>query len=191
MPFAPRPPPRTPVVEYARWTDALKRKPCLFNFSDNDRVFTRDRPLVFHLFGTLDMPDSLVLTEDDFFDYLIYVVKDANNTAIPIQVRDAWSQHALMLLGFDLDDWTFRVLHRAILQEPGHLIRLMQGPLSAAVQLNPEEDRNLQPELVLQYLEQVFGSQQISLSWSQPKDFLREVWKLLPQAYGGPHEHSN
>jgi len=40
--------------------------------------------------------------------------------------------------------------------------------------------------LALQYLEQVFGSQQISLSWSQPKDFLHEVWKLLPPSFGGP-----
>jgi hypothetical protein len=179
-------PPRMPVVEYARWTDALQRKPRAFDESNKYLVFTRAQPLVYHLFGTLDERDSLVLTEDDFFDYLIHVVKDTSNTAIPNLVREAWSQNALMLLGFDLDDWTFRVLYRAIVQEPGHLIRLLQGPLSAAVQLNPEEERNLQPELALQYLEQVFGSQKISLSWSQPKDFLREVWKLLPLAFGGP-----
>jgi len=179
-------PPRTPVVEYARWTDALEQKPRAFDDRDKHLVFTRDRPLVYHLFGTLDERDSLVLTEDDFFDYLIHVVKDANNTAIPNEVRTAWSKNALMLLGFDLDDWAFRVLYRAIVQEEGHKSRLIYGPLSAAVQLNPEEDRNLRPELALQYLEQVFGSQQISLSWSQPKDFLHEVWKLLPPSFGGP-----
>jgi hypothetical protein len=179
-------PPRTPVVEYARWTDGLKLKARAFDDSDKHLVFTPDRPLVYHLFGILDEPDSLVLTEDDFFDYLIYTVKDTSNTAIPNLVRTAWSQNALMLLGFDLDDWTFRVLYRAIVQEPGHLLRLAKGTLSAAVQLNPEEDRNLQPELALQYLEQVFSSQQISLTWSQPQDFLCEVWKRLPTAFGGP-----
>jgi hypothetical protein len=181
-------PPRLPVVEYARWTEPLQRKGRDFDDTDKRRAVppTVDKPLVYHLFGTLEEPDSLVLTEDDFFDYLICVVKDTNSSAIPLHVRDAWSANALMLLGFDLDDWTFRVLYRAIAQESGHLLRQRKGPLSAAVQLNPEEERNLRPDLALRYLEQVFNIQRISLSWSQPKDFLREVWKQLPAAFGGP-----
>jgi hypothetical protein len=179
-------PPRVPIVEYARWTDDLERKPRNFDENDKSHVVNRQQPLVFHLFGTLDEPDSLVVTEDDFFDYLIHVVKDANNTAVPSLVRTAWSKNALMLLGFDLDDWTFQALYRAIVQEPGHLLRQNQGTLSAAVQLTPEEDRNLRPQPALQYLEQVFGSESISLSWSEPQDFLREVWQCLPLAFGGP-----
>jgi hypothetical protein len=179
-------PPRPPVVDYARWTDALEGKSRAFDEADKDQRISREQPLVFHLFGTLAEPDSLVLTEDDFFDYLIHVVKDTNNTAIPNLVRTAWSQHALMLLGFDLDDWTFRALYRAIVHEPGHLLRMKQGTLSAAVQLTPDEERNLRPQSALQYLEQVFGSESISLSWSEPRDFLREVWQRLPPAFGGP-----
>ena len=179
-------PPREPIVEYARWTDTLERKPRKFNEDDKYQSISRQRPLVFHLFGTLDEPDSMVLTEDDFFDYLIHVVKDTKNTAIPNQVRAAWSNNALILLGFDLDDWTFRALYRAIINEPGHSLRLRQGTLSAAVQLTPEEDRNLRPQSALEYLEQAFGSESISLSWSEPQDFLREVWQRLPPAFGGP-----
>jgi CHAT domain/SIR2-like domain len=179
-------PRREPVVEYARWTDALKLKPRTFDEDDKSQSISRQQPLVFHLFGTLAEPDSMVLTEDDFFDYLIHVVKDTNNTAIPSLVRAAWSKNALMLLGFDLDDWTFRALYRAIIHEPGHSLRLKQGTLSAAVQLTPEEDRHLRPQSALEYLEQVFGSESISLSWSEPQDFLREVWQCLPPAFGGP-----
>jgi hypothetical protein len=179
-------PPREPIIEYARWTDALERKSRNFNEDDKYQSISRQRPLVFHLFGTLDEPDSMVLTEDDFFDYLIHVVKDTKNTAIPNLVRAAWSSNALMLLGFDLDDWTFKALYRIIINEPGHSLRLKQGTLSAAVQLTPEEDRNLRPNSALQYLEQVFDSDSISLSWSEPQDFLREVWQRLPPASGGP-----
>jgi hypothetical protein len=179
-------PERPPIVEYARWTDDLERKPRKFDEDNKSQDVNRQQPLVFHLFGTLDEPDSLVLTEDDFFDYLIHVVKDANNTAVPSLVRTAWSTNALIILGFDLDDWTFQALYRAIVQEPGHSLRQNQGTLSAAVQLTPEEDRNLRPQPALQYLEQVFGSESISLSWSEPQDFLREVWQLLPLAFGGP-----
>ena len=179
-------PPREPIVEYARWTGALERKPRTFDEDDRSRSISRERPLVFHLFGTLDVPDSMVLTEDDFFDYLIHVVRDKDNTAIPVVVRAAWSSNSLMLLGFDLDDWTFRALYRAIIYEPGYSYRLQQGTLSAAVQLTPEEDRNLRPQSALEYLEQVFGSESISLSWSEPQDFLREVWQRLPPEFGGP-----
>jgi CHAT domain/SIR2-like domain len=179
-------PPREPIVEYARWTDALKLKPRTFDEGNKYQSISREHPLVFHLFGTLDEPDSMVLTEDDFFDYLIHVVQDTNNTAIPGLVRAAWSNNALILLGFDLDDWTFRALYRAIIYEPGHSLRLKQGTLSAAVQLTPEEDRNLRPQSALEYLEQVFGSESISLSWSEPQEFLREVWQRLPPAFGGP-----
>lgn len=179
-------PPRDPIVDYVRWTDKLKQKQRVFDENDRSSAISRDRPLVYHLFGTLEERDSLVLTEDDFFDYLISVVKDHNGTVVPTEVRNAWSTSALMLLGFDLDDWTFRALYRVILQEQGHKLRQLQGPLSAAVQINPEEERNLRPDLALEYLEQVFESDRISLSWSPPAEFLREVWQRLPAAFGGP-----
>jgi hypothetical protein len=177
---------RKPIVEYARWTDALKLNPRTFDEADKNQSISRARPLVFHLFGTLDEPDSMVLTEDDFFDYLIHVVQDTNNTAIPGIVRAAWSKNALMLLGFDLDDWTFRALYRAIIYEPGHSLRRTQRALSAAVQLTPEEDRNLRPQSALEYLERAFNSESITLSWSEPQEFLREVWQRLPPPFGGP-----
>ena len=44
-----------------------------------------ERPLVYHLFGRLGEPDSLVITEDDYFDYLIGVT--SNNDLIPGVVR--------------------------------------------------------------------------------------------------------
>lgn len=174
---------REPIVDYARWTYNLERKRRPF---DEKKEFTPEQPLVYHLFGTLDELESLVLTEDNYFDYLIHVAKDPNNTAVPLQVRTAWMFNALMLLGFDLDDWTFRVLYRAILEQRSENPLVPPNQLSAAVQLNPEEDRNLRPELALKYLGQVFGRQQITLSWGQPKDFLHEVWRLLPRESGGP-----
>ena len=36
----------------------------------------KDNPLVYHLFGRLDIPESLVLTEDDYFDFLVGVTKE-------------------------------------------------------------------------------------------------------------------
>ncbi len=45
---------------------------------DRDRTYRPDdqRPLVYHLFGHLARRRSLVLTEDDYFDFLIGVTRD-------------------------------------------------------------------------------------------------------------------
>jgi hypothetical protein len=177
---------RPPIVEYTRWTFRLEGKlyPRRYDENDKSALPTRDKPLVFHLFGTLEEPESIVLTEDDYFDYLIHIAKDANNTAIPSLVRTAYSQNALMVLGFDLDEWCFRALYRTIRSELGHGDQ--GGALSAAVQLNPEEDRHLRPTEALQYLEKMFGTENLNLSWAQPAEFLRQVWQRLPAAMGGP-----
>jgi len=44
--------------------------------------------LVYKLFGQLAEPDSLVLTEDDYFDYLIGVT--SNRDLIPEAVGGRW-----------------------------------------------------------------------------------------------------
>jgi CHAT domain/SIR2-like domain len=178
---------RLPVVEYARWNDDLKddtkKFPRRFDEEDKKLAIDSNRPLVYHLFGTLEVFESLVLTEDDFFDYLVAVVKDTSDLRIPGLVRAALTANSLLFLGFDLDDWMFRVLYRVILSEEG--VKSMKAP-AVAVQLNPEEDRNLRPESALQYLERAFGSENINLYWSEPEDFLQQMWQKVPAALKDP-----
>src|SRR5262249_8052957 len=54
---------KNPVVDVCPWTEWVDRSTSIFarepNFSP-----TVDRPLVYHLFGRLEDPDSLVLTEE-------------------------------------------------------------------------------------------------------------------------------
>ena len=58
-----------------------------------------------------------MLTEDDYFDFLIGVT--ANKDLIPKPVRRALADSALLFLGFQLDDWDFRVLFRSIAGQEG------------------------------------------------------------------------
>ncbi len=69
------------------------------------------KPIVYHVFGVLGKPSSLVLTEDDVFDYLLAT---AEYKLIPTAVRGALTRSSLLFLGFRLDDWTFRALFRLI-----------------------------------------------------------------------------
>jgi hypothetical protein len=71
---------------------------------------------VYHVFGVFGVPESLVLTEDDFLDFLIAT---STYKLMPAVVRGSLTDSALIFLGFRLDDWTFRVLFRMIMNLEG------------------------------------------------------------------------
>jgi len=58
---------------------------------DRDRTYrpTEAKPLIYHLFGHHRRPRSLVLTEDDYFDFLIGVTRDKD--LVPVGVRRAFA----------------------------------------------------------------------------------------------------
>ena len=148
-----------------------------------ESVFDRDpsyypsaeRPLVYHLFGRLAEPDSVVLTEDDYFDFLIGVTR--NQDLIPEAVRRALTDTALLFLGFQLDDWQFRVLLRSVLALQGGGRRSRYPHIAA--QLEPEDGAILQPERARRYLEKYFDNVsrdvQISLYWGSVDDFAHDL----------------
>jgi hypothetical protein len=72
--------------------------------------FSVDAPLVYHLFGSLEEPASLILTERDRLDFLIAVVSD--NPPLPPKLKSALgdSERSLLFVGFQLAQWQFRLL---------------------------------------------------------------------------------
>ncbi|MBI5298292.1 MAG: CHAT domain-containing protein [Chloroflexi bacterium] len=130
-----------------------------------------ERPLVYHLFGHFSVPDSLVLTEDDYFEFLIGVT--SNKDLIPTVVRRALTDTALMFLGFQLDDWAFRIFFRSIMDLQGGGRRSKYAHI--AVQVDPDEIRNYDPRRAREYLEDYFEDDSISIYWGQSADFIREL----------------
>ena len=126
------------------------------------------------------MTESLVLTEDDYFDYLIGVT--SNKDLIPAVVRRALADTALLFLGFQLDDWNFRVFFRSIMNQEG---RGRRGRYAhVAVQINPEEGRILEPDGARAYLETYFQSADMSIYWGRADDFIRELQSQLRETDG-------
>jgi hypothetical protein len=141
---------------------------------------TREAPLVSHLFGRFDDSDTLVLTEDDYYDYLINTTAKPD-ALIPDRVLRAQADSLLLFLGFDMDDWSFRVLLRTITRLPGWR-RDKYG--SVAVQMTPEEGRMRDTERGRAYLEKYFGKDKISIFWGNLEDFLqmlRDRWNAVPE----------
>jgi hypothetical protein len=141
-----------------------------------------DRPMVYHIFGHLSVPDSLVLTEDDHFEFLIGVTR--NKDLIRSVILRVLASTSLMFLGFQLDDWAFRVFFSIIMDLQGGGRRRDYAHI--AVQVDPDEIRNLDPRGAREYLEDYFQDDSISIYWGQSIDFLRE---LAAQRQAAMKEH--
>jgi hypothetical protein len=161
---------KAPRVALCPWNDYVERLQEAY-----DEAPTPQRPLVYHLFGRLEEPDSLVLTEDDYFNYLIGVT--SNKDLIPDSVRRALADTALLFLGFRMDDWNFRVLFRSFMSQEGR--GRSRKYTHVAAQIDPEQGRIMEPERARRYLESYFQGAAISIYWGNAEDFVRELAEKL------------
>jgi hypothetical protein len=167
---------KTPQIEFGRWNEATVRAPSVFEKdpdTESDYVPTVQQPLVYHVYGHFGNLDSMVLTEDDYFDYLIGLTR--NEELVPSVVNRALTRSSLLFLGFQMDDWLFRVLFRTILSQEGSHAR--QGYPHVAVQVDPEDDRIVNPRRALRYLEKYFEGASVDVYWGRVEDFVEELQK--------------
>lgn len=172
---------KSPVIELCQWNNNSSPKELKCEPSES-------QPLVYHLFGRISKPErmsmprggydellkSLVLTEDDYFDFLIGATK--NKDQIPEVVREALAGRTLMFIGFRMDDWNFRVLFRSIMNQEGARL-LEESDAHVAVQIDPEGERVQYPDRARQYLEERFLSAHIHLFWGSTEDFIRKLYE--------------
>lgn len=141
---------------------------------------TAKKPLVFHVFGYFRDQESLVLTEDDYFDYLIGLIQ--YKPRIPKEVPAATTSTSLLFLGFQLTDWSFRVLFRLIMSQEGSSHR--NKFTHVAVQVDPEEHTLINPQKARKYLERYFGESNITIFWGSSGEFLQELGRRLASIPG-------
>ena len=128
---------------------------------------TPANPIVFHLHGHVSVPESIVLTEDDYLDFLVSISSEPK--LLPHQIKKALAGASLLFIGYRLADWDFRVLHRGLVMAGEQSLRR----LSVTVQLRPTD-----PER--EYLEQYFGALNVRVYWGTAKEFavdLRRRWR--------------
>jgi hypothetical protein len=176
---------RKPVTDFFRWSEDLASlQGSAWLAKPGAYQGTRECPLVYHMFGLLDIKTSLVLTEEDCFEYLVQVgeterkVGEAGSshgeTGFPSAVQAAFSGGGLLFLGCQADDWRFRLLFRVLSRKR----RLRHQPFkSIIVQVRPD-DTAIDPERALLYFEQLFQTAKISTYWGSASDFLAELWGM-------------
>ena len=182
---------KQPVVELCRWREDTYDWPASVFDEEPGYKPTPERPLVYHLFGHMKHRDSVLLTQDDYFDYLTGI--STNPGIIPNCVMRAWASTALFFLGFQVDDWNFRILFRSILNQEGSGLQRIRGRsgsrtkkyVNVAVQMDPEEGRSLLPPYARRYLEEAFGIAGFTIYWGSSQQFVKELWAQWGTPSGG------
>jgi hypothetical protein len=144
--------------------------------ADPNFVPTKDKPLVYHLHGFEKYPESIVLSEDDYLDFLVRISQDtdANAPIIPLYLREALTESSLILLGYRLQDWDFRVLFRGIINAKHSNLRRF----SLAIQLDPAQQQSVENAAGAQkYLQEYFEPAKFRVEWGDTESFIKKLWQ--------------
>ena len=139
-----------------------------------DRVPNVANPVVFHLYGHTEEPNSLILTEEHYMRFLINVSKNPEET-IPSQIQGGLMGKSLLFLGYQVDDWDFRILLTFLDRffESG-----LRGHKHVSAQLTPFDEnatlsqRERAQEHFNRYLAKNFN---VSIYWGTCEEFAKEL----------------
>lgn len=168
---------RDPKRELCRWNGFVEM--------EEKSVFasgyspTSANPLVYHLHGHYDLPQSLVLTEDDYLDFLVRLSSDQK--LLPPAIQGALAGTSLLFIGYSLSDWNFRVLFRGLVGSLGASL----GYTGVAVQLAPNATDDVEngQARAQHYLDTYFETIQkikVRVYWGDIREFtveLRQRWE--------------
>lgn len=166
-----------PERDFCRWNKSLrdpqftKRNPVIFNKKDREFRPTPETPLVFHLHGIAEEPTSMVLTEDDYIEFLINVSK--TNLMLPPLIQGAFSEASVLFLGYRLADLNFRVLFRMM---STYLSMVRAERVHVSVQISPlGEGSAPENQRAIEYLNKYFGRENIRVFWGTCEQFVAQL----------------
>jgi hypothetical protein len=160
--------PVTQVLSWAGDNPGIKPE----HLPNRDYEPTPLRPAVYHLFGLENYASTLVLSEDDYMDFLMNsAAAISSSDLIPSPLRRALSWSRLLLLGYSLQEWDFRALFRFILE----LRNPKSAPPSIAIQLKPSLKKKVFEDKSLSYLEKYFKDHRFKVRWIDTEKFLYEL----------------
>jgi hypothetical protein len=147
-----------------------------------------EHPVVFHLHGHVEFSESLVVTEDDYLDFMVNVQRKtsrAEDAVLPPKVEAALADTSLLFLGYGLRDWNLRVLLRALVAHAESTGRRT----SVSVQLSPSEEvvSPARRDKALEVLTRYFGALSLSVYWGSAEEFIRDLQEAQTE-YGQEHD---
>jgi hypothetical protein len=155
--------------ELCRWNEAIQGDPSVF-----DKGFTPTvaNPVVYHLHGHT-VPESLVLTEDDYLNFLASIAR--NPGLLPERIQKAMDNSTCLFIGYKLADWNFRVLFQGLKPRLRYTNIAVMMPHA-----DPEVARKQQ-----EYLNRYYAAMDLQVYWGSARAFvaeLRERWRNQAKA---------
>ena len=146
---------------------------------------TAKAPLVFHLFGMERFPHTMVLSIDDYLNFLVKIFLNeaeakgsqdvGNRAAIPTYLWEKVTGLPLLLLGYDLHDWEFQIVYRGLVTAK----QAANPDAGVVIQLKPNERRGASdPKRVEEYLKNYFGKEiKFRVEYDKPDEFIRRLYE--------------
>lgn len=167
---------KEPRQELCRWNFLVRQHPSIYDAEPAYQP-TEKTPLVYHLHGAIQFPLSLVLTEDDYVDFLI----NMDEKLLPPRVQESFTGASILFLGYGLNDWNFKLLFRT-------MVTYMQKSMvqtHVSVQLVPLDRKvpKAKRTEALKYLDAYYTKLNIKVYWGTCRQFtedLRARWQAEP-----------
>ena len=131
-------------------------------------------PLVYKLHGSLDDIDSMIMTEDNYIDFLISLIE--GNPKIPDKIKNIFDSNSILFIGYGLKDWNIRVLLRYFRKNDRRSFAVLRGPAVASDQSAARE----WDSMVLYW-----EKKEISVYNCDALEFLRELDRRYQEAKAG------
>lgn len=172
---------KRPITQVCFWS-GTKVSPRMENLprpdkkSDGGQPEEAEKPpvYVYHLYGVEDYPQTMVLSEDDYMNFLFAMAQDndTQNPILPLELRGKLAEQTLLLLGYQLRDWDFRVLFRFIAK---FRKEELSPPRGMVIQLKKSRRQIGNAEKSLQYLSRYFDKKQFDIEWSEAEGFVQQL----------------
>ncbi len=162
---------KDPHRELCRWNQTLlKTQPSIL---DDGFQPTAADPLVYYLNGHYQTPESIVLTEDDYLDFLVNISSEEYD--LPPRIQQSFTGSSLLFIGFNPFAWNFRVLFRGLVAATEAGLRR----ISVTVQMPPlpNDVSEATREKVQSYLNEYFDAtdRRMRVYWGSSDEFLTEL----------------
>lgn len=134
---------------------------------------SQSQPVVFHLNGHDGDPEqarNLVLSESDYLAHYLRIARD-QDFVMPMNVTELLARNTFVLLGYDIDDWEFRLVVQ------GLLAPIAQADSSQKMHIGVQLDMSLAPnaDKISDYLGRLLNKFKIDIYWGTPQQFVTEL----------------
>jgi hypothetical protein len=171
---------KAPVSEFCRWTEQLHdytKAAGISSVFDKGRMYnpTTSEPLVYHLYGDMEVPQSMVLTEKNYFDFLTSIYKEDEKLILPSVIRKALATSLLLFIGYKIEDISFRIMLGSLapfMRLSSRYQNIVILPPSLMLP-NNELERNVR-EYLVRYARTLFN---LHVYWADNSSFSRDLYE--------------